>query len=946
MEKHHAMWWAILVVAGLFTGLYGIELLELREGTQLQLSSGSNSLTGFAVAGEESLLTGMAAVDLSDEEQTLDFGKGGKESLSWDTGEENYGLQEFNIKLVSVSGPTRATISVGEKETVGKNYVIQSNIPLKLNLYGDETEDLMITLASADKTKGTAKIKAAWLNPLGGAAAKDDVKTIPQIPGKLPILPPKKDSAAGGACPVSLSNYDVNKDGGVDADDLTELNAQLGSPLIAVESCPAKEECPAGEEGAVPTPVVPECSSLADCKSKEACNKKQLASGKLCIWSPVGAEKTVSDKRKGECNSLTACINYEGKCHEPDVFYTAKHICGEENTWAVCDATIKGKTSYPLGKYTCDGKTWKETKTSAGTPAPKVNNAPIVQSLLSSFLGKTITAKEGEKYTGYVLAQDPDGISDVITKFEIPAVSKDGKKLDKNPFVIDAKGKLEGSWTKSSVTWEKPMAGTYGLVIKVTSKAKDAKEKSTTITDTITVKGKPAATVSVPSGAKPSVGKLPAVTFCNTLADCKKNEKCKGKQEGTDKAGDPEYCVWSKADGKQTDTRKRLCPSNKMCTDASGKCYNSGDLNLDNKYVCDYIGKDEPTGQNNWVKCDKKDKKYGVKYTCDGTKWVETKTPAGAPAPIKSLSSIVKVDLGKEATKGWLHIGDTQINYFNDAAPTLPSKTNLKFSLPYTIGKNELFFKVNEVNNKKDKIKLDGTFLFDSGADSDEVILDLLKNINVGEGKNKQGVVKTTFSGDKKEHTLLFDIGVDDLEISEMYVKTGIISESSIFFGYNTNIKGAEKQEYTYTFNSDFTPKTNDMIQLRFWVMGMDPDVETKVWFNNKEVGKLNELLDGQKPTSYKEITDLSHKCKERQLLKSYTPITVSVDGTLLGKGKNNILVKTTKKDGDEFFIGRVEVLINPLFLPDSFKLPGSDLLVSDPSAHTGKFITISGGGC
>lgn len=877
MEKHHAFWWAIIVVAGLFTGLYGIELLELSQGTQRQLSSGGDKLTGFAVAGEGEMLTGMAAaVDLSDgKEQSLGFGKGEKKSLSWDTGEDNYGVQEFDIKLVSVSGPARVSINVGEKETAGKSYTIQTGSPLKLSFYGDDAEDLIITLISADKAKGTAKIKAAWLNPLGGASAKDDTKTIPipQIPEKLPILPPKKDSAAGGACPVSLSNYDVNKDGGVDADDLTELNVQLGSPLITKESCPVQAECPAVEEEAVPTPVVPECSSLADCKSKEACNKKQLASGKLCIWSPVGAEKTVSDKRKGECNSLTACINYEGKCHEPDVFYTAKHICGAENTWAVCDATAKETASYPSGKYTCDGKAWKETATpaAAGTsPAPKADNAPVVQSLLSSFLGKQVTAKEGEKYTGYVLAQDPDG--DAITKFEILAVSKDEKKLSKNPFGIDAKGKLDGSWTKSSVTWENPVVGTYSLIIKVTSGIKTA-TKSTTITDTITVKGKP---IVVPAGKiSPSLPKEEVPL--NTEAE------------------------------KEKDI---IIPQKKI-------------------------------------------------------------SPLTPPIS-KSSPSMVQININKvlgdnKATKNdWLHIGDEEIQSFNQPNYLLPETVNqkLKFTLPYVIGDNEIFFRVNDVSGS-DKYNTE----VEIGGKKDWPISDLFKSI--GEGtKNKlgdyNGVAFQTFDagGLKKNKfalkeladvSLHFDLGkeknnYDDIEIKDLYVRTGIISDKRSYFGNPNSIelpadtgvnKGSSKlitstsstpsKQYYFSSTSSFS--TQDKVKLRFFVYGLTKptpsDITNNQWITKLKLNNKDYDLNGVKqkdwPTNYAEnsFNPGNHACwvlfpddltvleveVDPTLIKSNTGCIPSCDNFLtITAGKKTTADKTTY---DQFIIDRIELVVN-----------------------------------
>ena len=935
MEKHHAFWWAILVVAGLFTGLYGIELWELSQSTQLQLSSGGDSLTGFATSDGERL-TGMAvtvAVDLSSGiEQTLDFKNTEKKSLSWDTGEDNYGMQEFDVKLVAVSGSTRVTINAGEKETVGKGYTIQSGSPLKLNFYGDNAEDLIITLISADKAKGTAKIKAAWLKPGEGAASPSPLNGI--------------------TCPVSLSNYDVNKDGTVDETDLQNFvatNPTLTGKAGGCRACPREAGAVGGaaapggeavpEEGeAVPAAETPACDTLTDCKLKEECKKKQLANGKLCIWSLVAGEKIVNDKRKGECSSLTACVNLEGKCTEQDVFYTNKYICGGNNEWIACGASNKEKPSL-LGKYVCDGTKWKEKTAEEVKAQPKVDNPPVVQSLLSAFLGKKITVKEGDQYTSHVLAQDPDG--DAITEFKIMQIIKDGKSLTiKNLPVIESPGKKETgtAWTKAAVTWTPSTGGTpstagiYQIAIKVTSGIKTA-AKSTTVVDTITVEKKTAAIITV-GGIGPSLPTgIPTLNACKNLADCKKNQEC------IDKKIDNGYCVWSAhpLDTNNMITRKGLCKLNTDCITANKECIKIG----------------EDSG----------------KYTCFvGNKWTNKLIPT-LPSP----SSIVKVDLAAASVtgklnNGWLHIGDKALDDFNQKGYTTPEIVNkkLQFTLPYTIGDySEIFLRVADVSNSPNyntEIELN--------SKKDWPIDSLSDNIGKPLGGVGKGGSGGKYSGDydgvavqlfkntdldtkfadisNLKIPIKIDLGLegnnyDDIEIKDFYVKTGIIFNGADKFGDKQTSK-------TYSFSSTYTGNIADKAKLRVYTTGLykptTSDVSSNQYITTLNLNNIQYILNDPSKMSvtYKEH-DLKVPCLS--LKKNYAKpdagavIELDIEVPLedikntQGKQKSSDLNKLTitagkkttggKTNYDDFIVGRIELVMN--------EDPKSTYSLSDASA-------------
>ncbi len=1073
MEKHHAFWWAIIVVAGLFTGLYGVELLELSQSTQLQLSSAGDSLTGFAVSDGVTgfTFTGQATTELPEivelvGEQVSQVKFTAKKINAWNpsaslfkAGDKvlivgvQHGKSGSSIKLSifaynyddylqAVENPQTpvkelwkgefenvqskpAVIPLSETEEVIL-YVTNPLYDSRLKNYGSfvlnaqQITPLELTADSTQKTEvfegqyfhlwwGTDQIKSNILAvsginsktgegylsfyaqpPSGEGKATSGIVEMPlgkQVDTKLgtkknalsliadkkgknlfltfwiynpngkPALAgeetaeePTHETPAvpapvlGGVCPTSLSSYDVNKDGVVDENDLQNFvaaNPTLTGKAGVCTTCPICKVCPSGTGGAgeeAPTeeqPVVetPECGKLADCKVKQECNKKQLADGNICIWSLVAGEKTVNDKRKGECSSLTACINLEGKCHEPDVFYTNKYICGGNNEWIACGTSNNGKASL-LGTFTCDGTKWVETAkipVSVGTPPPaKVDNPPVITILSGGFLGKKSTYTEGTPYTGYVLAQDPDG--DAITKFEITSVKPPVKS--KLTFAIDDKGTKDGVITKSTITWSNPLAGTYEVTVKVTSGTGKI-TKSTSKFFTVVIKKKP---IIVPGiGANMPKG-VASLAVCNTLADCKKNEICKGQKIKN------EYCIWSlheddvTAGTEDNPARKGLCPKIDQCITKAGSCIN---LNVKlGSYAC---------GTNNvWAK-----------------PWV-IKTPAETEAKLLSPSSVVKVDLGKDATDEWLHIGDEKIDTFKDKDYTLPSNLgtyDLKFKLPYIIGDNyEVFFKAKGVSDSSNYNTEVNIF-----NENHEIISSLYKQLG-SKNEDDSGYALAYFDKKKLKYTvnsnivaynltkdsiLRFDLGVqgndyDDIEITDVYVKTGIVYDDRAYFG-DQNLVSMTKTVSPYTnletntaitpsknimFNSGINLKSDDKVKLRFFVYGIHPGKE-KYYITTFKINTAKYTLNKDLPATYSE--------KDFNLGEAACHVFFPDDLTVIDaeikpediKLKDNLLVITAgkkitsgKTEIDNFIIDRIEVVVN------EDKVPGNSYAVKTASIN------------
>ncbi|MBS3118580.1 hypothetical protein J4417_02745 [Candidatus Woesearchaeota archaeon] len=921
MEKHHAFWWAIIVVAGLFTGLYGIELLELSQGTQLQLSSGEDSLTGFAVSdgvtgyaplGENVVSSAFeTAEDIADgllhkttfkyDPKAVTDSHPGKPVITGKWAPVGYYFKDGNSFLITFtpkSKPDNSKIE-GELRVRDSNFNIlyeakeftflkkSQKISVKNTLFLELSAEILDSSSFVLKIKKTGEVK------------KEVVKPLP---------------TAEGTCPVSLSNYDINKDGEIDAVDLNELNTQLGNPLISSESCLVNKECPTISEVTPEEPAgepVPLTTNNPPIFVVGSLKNEQINPGIPFVKSIAAVD---IDKDKIISFVVISTQKFSGLSLST-ISNPWKTIKVLESSWAKGNGMISITWDKPaVGTYKVKLKVVSGKSTILGVINKKevegefiltVKEVVTETSSQSSCVDES-TCNKNE-------ACDGEKIGD---KYCIWSTLSD-KLTDKTRKGL---GDLHTNCIDSNKVWHKQdelsAAKDYVCQYSKWLKCNDNTKNSQSF-DISFNPGKYVCDGKVWK-VKTAVSIIPAK--CETLADCKKNEQCKGQ-----KIGD-KYCIWSPheediAGGNFPDNplRKGLCSTITQCITKTNICINMNQLS--GNFVCGTL--------NIWSK----------PFVVGTPKQKETTVVEEKSPPVATLSpsSVIKVDLGEDTTKGWLHIGNNIKNQFSDSNPTSADKTDLKFTLPYTIGKNEMLFKVNDVNTDQVFPKLDGTYFF-----WNEKFVNLLNNINIGDTKNKKGVAKLTAPSDKKEHTLTFDkstMGDDDIEIKDLYVKTGILSEQSIFFGYSGNMVGVNKQEYTYTFNSNLAPVSGDNVLLRFWVMGMDPTIETKVWLNNDEVGNLNTLLNAQKPTNYQEMDDIVHRCKEQQLLKSYTPVTVDISSVdkPLGNGENTIKIKTTKKGADGFFIGRVEVLVNP---------PTNDLLTYNPADHTGKFIILPGGGC
>ncbi len=893
MEKHHAFWWAIIVVAGLFTGLYGIELLELSQSTQLQLSSAGDSLTGFAVSDG---VTGYAASE-TESIAVFDTAEDISDGLSHQT------TFKYDSKAIIDSHPGKPAIT-GKWEPSGfyfkdgENYLITFTPKSKSD--GSKVEgELRIrdsNLKILKDIKEFTFLNGGKIQSISIPGGKSSVElSAPEMTTNYFVLKIKKaavkeeivepPSTSGTGCPISLSNYDVNKNGEVNTDDLTELNAQLGSPLITKESCPAQAECPATGEVASGAEeiILPECTK----------------------------EKQYELMKTGNLNSI-CFVETSGKSY-----------------WKAC--TSQGDT---YGNYLCVNNNWQDIsgigKILGSAPKTGIATTPALNACTLGEKGTGANVAkvcDGTKFVACDTSQHQKAYKKYYCNQNVKAWAECGVGSYKEGYVVASKKYVCIKSTKGTFSWE----DITGIGKILGSAPKTGKTATPSIMPTIT----------------PLAPKFAgALLSCANEADCKKNVGCNGKEITVNKV--KQICLWSNLAGDKSSKEGKLCSVKQNQCVTEGICLNVGPgLGKNpNKFCLD---------SHQWAVCNSNQKGANQKlgsstYVCDGTSWkVEVKQSAATLSP----SSIVKVDLGKDVTKGWLHIGGKNINYFTDVVPTKPAETSLKFTLPYTIGKNEIFFKVKDVDKIGSLVKMDGNAaLFKTpGAE----ILGLQTNINVGNAKNKDGIAKFVFAGDEKEHTLSFDLGkgdLDDLEINYLYVKTGIINEESIGFGNDLGLVRSDKLKYTYKFDSTFEAKPENKVVLRFWVMGMDPDFQTTVNFNEKKtLTSLNEALNLQKQKGYTETTDLIHQCKARQQLKNYVPVSIDISGHSkpLGTGKNSIEIETFAKKGveDNFYIGRVEVIVNGYIAEGFDTNPNLDLTQSyNPADHTGKFISLSGGGC
>lgn len=985
MEKHHAFWWAIIVVAGLFTGLYGVELLELSQGTQLQLSSGSDSLTGFAVSEG---MTGYAALET---ESVLDLTnkltqvKFEYVNNIWNPSAGLFKVGE-NLLLVGVqhgksTTGIKATILVynypdyqkaaetnGQLKELWKGeFEMSAGQPVLVPISAEEAAAFYISNPLYDsrlKKTGSFTLNAQIVVPIdlsdalahrtseisvgqliylqwGTGTAKTNVLLVPMLDTKGNVVfsyltqPPagKGDKKSG-----------ITKAGSFDK----QIDDSIGTNLKAVLSWIAKKQGekfdltfwiynPSGKPAlaeeetaeestheipAVPTPVLggacPVSLSSYDVNKDGAVDEKDLQNF-------VAANPTLTDKA-GVCTTCPVC-----------------KVCPESGEAAPAEVSEEEAEAI-----------------TAHSPSITIDAA------------KSIPA--GTKYTFTVEATDEDG--DAVT--EITAVAKGKGGAHDVTFKVGFIQKTANVY-KATVTWDKAVQGAYTVTVTAKSGGKGAaitsKELSNTNTFELTVVASgskaggtvkiniPGIAVAIPflpkvetassssvgrskvvpgesSEGEPAMvlvikptlgtGNVGPITTCNTLADCKKNEKCKGKwipdtKEKPQTGGG--YCIWSghPEDKLSVIERKGLCDSNKTCIAKDGQC-----KSLKTEYgglVC---------GTNNeWV-----------------IKTVEGTTPKTTFSP----PSVVKVDLGNEATDGWLHIGDNYQANFNDPKYTLPSSStgsaagtySLNFKLPYRIGDNyEVFFQAKDISASSSYNTEVNLF-----TDNHEIISNLYEQI----GSKKEGEVgyvlsyfdknkleytvneKKVFYDLTKESILRFNMGkegnnYDDLEIKDIYVKTGIIYDGRIYFG-DKGLVNMKKSVSPFTklmtttvispittinFYSGISPTASDKVKLRFFVYGIDSGKDdyynTKFKMNNKEYVLNNPY--SLKTTYTEETFSTGVAACHVFFPKDLTIVDITIKPEDIQKGENTLVITAGKKttagkiEVDNFIIDRIEVVVN-----------------------------------
>ena len=373
-----------------------------------------------------------------------------------------------------------------------------------------------------------------------------------------------------------------------------------------------------------------------------------------------------------------------------------------------------------------------------------------------------------------------------------------------------------------------------------------------------------------------------------------------------------------------------------------------------------------------WTVCDvkQKDKSTG-KYICDGKKWINKN--------LETAPSVVSVDL-PNANKDWLHLGDDEIPDFHQPIATLASKTDIKAKLPYLIGEElELFFQVDDVstssnydtevelNNKKawpiDSLKKNikaekiclcfendftGTeYCSKDGWEADGGSWGWDSFYSCIKLKDADGSALTWFKAKdgkisaNNDSTIKFNLGVegnnyDDIEIKNMYLKTGIISSVRSYFGETGLVKYKSssgstvittnkiKPLWEFKFNSGTTFLPGDEIKLRFFVYGLvkptPSDIKNNQWITKITLNGQKYNLNEKMPSDYKEES-FENGCTVR-FPDDLTIVNVPIKYSDIKNGINSLVITSgTKKTGsktavDNFFIDRVELVVNEENVP------------------------------
>lgn len=669
MEKNHAFWWAIIVVAGLFTGLYGIELLEMSQGTQLQLSSAANKLTGFAVSEG---VTGFAVEGSS----VVDISNGDPYSVSF--GYQS-AKQEHGVWKLGYWSPVQTFFQIGDK--------IVTVIPSGKPETADQVTVQMAIFDAALQQKlwessgeiSLPKDKPVKMVPLQGLVFSLTASKITS--GDISfVLTARKEGEEIKAVPVTGGVPEIEETTVLDfsgAGDLSDPKLQSAN----FKYVPAQKRGATNflahwepvqvfykdEENYLVT-IVPQDKPVKDKSVKlnmivfDANMKKLYESGTFDLSKGKAKEVFAS-------SDLMLKLNAEGITAQSFILKTEKTTAAPAGGAAVTP-TPTGAISCPasLSNYDVnkDGAVDKLDMQALATFDTKLAGqagvcpACPIQSVVGG-AGTVMPGEEAEVEKGIEIEEEAVPFCSSLKDCKANSECQ-GKQLVDGKFCIwsliegDTKvsNKRKGACTSQTACiningdcYEQDVFYTSNYIcggdnqwLPCGTTSADNNNGAVSFLGTFTCNG----VKWEKTAEKAEEEEAPA---CSTLDDCKTKETCKGKQFGTDNAAKPLYCVWSKADGKQTAKRKQLCTDAKMCVDTVGVCHSSNSLNPTSKYICGAGMKKPEEGQNDWLKCTKTGEE-SAGFVCDGKKW-KLKTAGGAAAEPKDTAPIVV--FGEETNK-------------------------------------------------------------------------------------------------------------------------------------------------------------------------------------------------------------------------------------------------------------------------------------------------------